>query len=114
VPGGSRRRTTRAELAWALDQYAPAGVDRTDPRLSPLLSRDLRGLPPAFIAVPGFDLLRDEALEYARRLRGAGVPTTVSLQPDLTHGYASMLGLGRRFREATAEAALALRGALAG
>jgi len=104
---------TRAELAWALDHYAPAGVDRADPRLSPLLGADLRGLPPAFIAVPGFDLLRDEALEYARRLREAGVPTTVNLQPDLTHGYASMLGLGQRFREATAEAADALRAALA-
>jgi acetyl esterase len=62
--------------------------------------------------VPGFDLRRDEALEYARRLREAGVPTTVNLQPDLTHGHASMPGLGQRFREATAEAADALRAAL--
>jgi acetyl esterase len=87
-------------------------VDRSDPRISPLLTADLTGLPPAYIATAGFDPLRDEGEAYAQRLREAGVPVALSRHPDLIHGYLSFLGVGRRFREAGAEAAGALRVAL--
>lgn len=100
---------TDEHMTWFLDHYAPAGVDRTDPRLSPLLAEDLSGLPPAYITTAGFDPLRDEGEAYAKRLREAGVATALSRQSDLIHGYANFLGLGCRFREATAEAAGALR-----
>jgi len=100
---------TDEHVTWFLNHYAPAGVDRTDPRLSPLLAEDLSGLPPAYIATAGFDPLRDEGEAYAKRLREAGVVTALSRQPDLIHGYVNFLGLGHRFREATAEAAGALR-----
>ncbi|WP_158887631.1 alpha/beta hydrolase [Amycolatopsis anabasis] len=100
---------TDEHMTWFLDHYAPEGVDRTDPRLSPLLAEDLSGLPPAYVATAGFDPLRDEGEAYAKRLREAGVPTALSRQPDLIHGYVNFLGVGRRFREATAEAAGALR-----
>lgn len=100
---------TDANMTWFLDHYAPDGVDRTDPRLSPLLADDVSGLPPAYVATAGFDPLRDEGEAYADRLRHSGVPTALSRQADLIHGYVNFLGMGRRFREATAEAAGALR-----
>ena len=100
---------TDADMTWFLDHYAPAGVDRTDPRLSPLLAEDLTGLPAAYVATAGFDPLRDEGEAYAAKLRAAGVPVTLSRQRDLIHGYINFLGAGRRFREATSEAAGALR-----
>lgn len=100
---------TNEQIGWFLDQYAPAGVDRTDPRISPLLAEDLSGLPPAYIGTAGFDPLRDEGEAYAKRLTEAGVSTALSRQPDLIHGYVNFLGIGHRFREATAEAAGALR-----
>ncbi|MER6399511.1 alpha/beta hydrolase [Kitasatospora sp. NPDC001603] len=103
---------TSAHMDWFADHYAPEGVDRSDPRLSPLLTPDLTGLPPAYIATAGFDPLRDEGEAYAERLREAGVVVALSRQPDLIHGYINYLGIGRRFREATAEAAGALRLAL--
>lgn len=96
-------------MTWFLDHYAPAGVNRADPRLSPLLATDLTGLPPAYIATAGFDPLRDEGEAYAQRLIDAGVPAALSRQADLIHGYINFLGVGRRFVEATAEAAGALR-----
>ncbi|MFC4002607.1 alpha/beta hydrolase [Prauserella oleivorans] len=96
-------------MTWFLDQYAPAGVDRADPRLSPLLADDLSGLPPAYIATAGFDPLRDEGEAYAAKLEAAGVPVALSRHEDLIHGYVNFLGIGTRFREATAEAAGALR-----
>ncbi|OZM73361.1 alpha/beta hydrolase [Amycolatopsis antarctica] len=100
---------TDGDMTWFLDHYAPEGVDRTDPKLSPLLAEDVSGVAPAYIATAGFDPLRDEGEAYAEKLRTAGVPVALSRQPDLIHGYASFLGVGTRFREATAEAAGALR-----
>jgi acetyl esterase len=105
---------TDTDMTWFLNHYAPAGVDRTDPRLSPLLAKDLSGLPPAYIATAGFDPLRDEGEAYGEKLRDAGVPVAVSRQADLIHGYVNFLGIGHRFREATAEAAGALRLGLSG
>ena len=100
---------TDADMTWFIDHYAPSGVDRTDTRLSPLLTEDFTGLPSAYVATAGFDPLRDEGEEYAAKLRAAGVPVTLSRQRDLIHGYANFLGIGKRFREATSEAAGALR-----
>ncbi|HEV7975783.1 alpha/beta hydrolase [Amycolatopsis sp.] len=100
---------TDVDMDWFEGHYAPKGTDVTDPRLSPLLAEDLSGLPPAYIATAGFDPLRDEGEAYAKRLQEAGVPTALSRQPDLVHGYVNFLGVGRRFREATMEAAGALR-----
>jgi acetyl esterase len=103
---------TSGDMDWFADHYAPASVDRTDPRISPLLAGDLAGLPPAYVSTAGFDPLRDEGEAYAEALTAAGVQTTLSRQPDLIHGYVNFLGVGHRFREATAEAADALKAAL--
>ena len=105
---------TDADMTWFLDHYAPSGVDRTDPRVSPLLAEDFTGLPPAYVATAGFDPLRDEGEAYAAKLREAGVPTALSRHSDLIHGYVNLLGIGHRFREAAAEAAGALKLGLSG
>lgn len=97
------------DMNWYIDNYAPDGVDRADPRLSPLLAKDFSGLPPAYIATSGFDPLRDEGERYAEKLREAGVAVAHSRQEDLIHSYVNLLGIGSRFREAAAEAAGALR-----
>jgi acetyl esterase len=111
---GSGFFLTDRDMTWFVDHYAPTGVDRTDPRLSPLLAKDFSGLPPTYIATAGFDPLRDEGEAYAEKLRAAGVPTALSRQSDLIHGFVNLIGIGHRFREATAEAAGALRVGLAG
>ncbi|CAL1545573.1 unnamed protein product [Lymnaea stagnalis] len=45
----------------------------TNPLFSPLMSSDLTGLPPTFIHACEFDVLRDDALLYSKRLQDAGV-----------------------------------------
>lgn len=67
-----------------------AGHDRADPRLSPLAAVDLSGLPPAVIVVLTVDPLRDEAVEYADRLRAAGVFVELIEFSDLIHGFAGL------------------------
>jgi acetyl esterase/lipase len=64
--------------------------DVEDP-ITPANSGDLRGLPPTFIAVNQFDPLRDEGIEYARRLAHAGVQTELHLYPGTFHGSASLV-----------------------
>ena len=100
-------------MDWYRDHYFANAEDREDPRASPILAEDLSGLPPAHIVSAGFDPLRDEAEDYAERLRAAGVPTTLRRESDLVHGFINAVGLGGRAREATPEIAAALRAGLA-
>lgn len=48
---------------------------------------DLSGLPPAWIYTSDVELFYDEDLEYARRLREAGVDVTVDVVSAVPHGF---------------------------
>jgi acetyl esterase len=104
---------TREEMDWYRDNYFASPEDRGDPRASPILAEDLAGLPPAHIVSCGFDPLRDEAEDYAARLKEAGVEVTLRREPDLVHGFINAVGLGGRSREAGEPIAAALRAGLA-
>ena len=115
----SRRRfadgffLTDEQMDWYTAHYLAGGADPSDPRISPLLAEDLAGLPPAYLAIAGFDPLRDEALAYAERLREAGVATECRLHRGLVHGFANAVGVGRISAAAMREVAQALRAGLA-
>lgn len=57
------------DLAWSYDHYVPAGIQRDDPEISPLRTRDLSNLPPAIVVTDEYDPLRDEGQAYAHRLQ---------------------------------------------
>lgn len=104
---------TESDLDWYKSHYLAHPGDALDARCSPLLSEDLAGVAPAYIATAGFDPLRDEGEAYAARLRGTGVPAAVRRHPDLIHGFFNTVAIGHVAREAVLEAAGALRLALA-
>ncbi|HWP66844.1 MAG TPA: alpha/beta hydrolase [Candidatus Limnocylindria bacterium] len=104
---------TRDAMVWFWDHYAPAKADRERPYAAPLRAADLHGLPPALVITAEFDPLRDEGEAYARRLEAAGVPTTLRRYDGQIHGFFTMGALIDRARDALAEAASALRAALA-
>ena len=99
--------TTR-QMDWYSDHYLRTPADAHDPWVSPLLADDLTGVAPAYVTVGGFDILRDETLEYAQRLRDAGVPTEVREHEGLIHGFVNAAGLSRSCRAAALEMADAL------
>src|SRR5690606_38766316 len=105
--GGPRAGLRAADLPGGrpVDPAERRGV----PMASPLLAGDLSGFPPTYLVTAGFDPLRDEGEEFAKRLEEAGVPVALRRQQDLIHAFANMWSLGGRFQEAMSEAAGALR-----
>jgi len=97
-------------LDWFYASYLPANADRSDPKISPLRARDLSGLPPAFVMLGGFDPLHDEGMQYADRLRAAGVPVTVADHSDMVHCFIYLQSVLPQAHEALAAAAKAIAG----
>lgn len=87
---GSGYMLTRAALLWFRSHYLTDLSQRNNPRASPILTNLLAGLPRAFILAAGYDPLRDEATDYARRLSEAGVPVCYSEYAGQIHGFAMM------------------------
>ena len=93
--------------------YLPDGVPADDARGAILRADDLSGMPPVYLSTAGFDPLRDEGEELAARLRADGVPVVWRRFAGLVHGYASFTAVSAAARDATLDAASALRAALA-
>ena len=81
---------TREKALWYFDQYLPAGLDRRDPRVSPLYQQDLHGLPPTLVITADCDPLRDEAVAYANKLKQHGVQVDHWPYPGMIHGFFQM------------------------
>ena len=103
---------TADSIAFFHDIYLPRAELRADPRLN-LLDVDLPpGLAPAHVVTAGFDPLRDEGEDYARRLAEAGVDVELKRYADQIHGFLNIVGVGRTSRAAVLEIAGRLRAAL--
>lgn len=72
------------EVAAALEPFL------SNPDISPLMSDDLAGSPPAFVLTCQFDVLRDEGYLYAEHLKSHGVPVRYSHYPT---GFHAMINL---------------------
>lgn len=57
------------------------------PYASPAMAQDVSGLAPAYIVACELDLLRDEAIEYAQKLYGSGVPTELHVFSGAFHSF---------------------------
>ena len=77
-----------------------AAVHAADCPPSPLRAHDLRGMPPALIAVAGHDPLYEEGLAYAARLKAAGVPVEVHRFGDMFHTFFGMFEVSASARRA--------------
>jgi acetyl esterase len=104
---------TERQMDWYRDHYLPDPGAALDPRASPLLAEHLAGVPPAHVAVAGFDVLRDEGVEYAGRLLAADVDVSLGRHTGLIHGFANAAAVGRSSRAAMLTAAAALQAGLA-
>jgi len=83
---------TQADMEWFRGLYLNDLSEITDPRVSPLRTSDLSGLPPALIFTAGLDPLRDEGRAYAEKLATAGVKVVHREFESLIHGFVGMRG----------------------
>ena len=72
------------------DMVAP-GIDPADPRISPLFA-GFEGAPPVYLQVSETEILRDDALRMADRLKEQGVDVQVDTWPDTPHVWHLFLG----------------------
>ncbi|HVY08248.1 MAG TPA: alpha/beta hydrolase [Burkholderiales bacterium] len=100
---------SRNSITWFYKQYLRGGKDVNDFRFAPLQHDDLSGLPPALVIVAGYDPLRDEGIEYARKLIEAGNRVRLTNYEGMVHGFFLMGGALDASRKAVAESAAALR-----
>ncbi len=97
-----------------LEHYLPDPAMATDPRCSPLLADDHRGLPPAWIMSAEYDRLRGDGEAYALALRAAGVPAQHVRLPGHLHASFALTRLLESSRAYEAKAVAALADALGG
>lgn len=76
----------KAYLGELADAYVPAGMDRRDPRLSPLFAT-LHGLPPTLIQVGGDETLQSDSTRFATAAGAANAPVTLEVWPHMIHAW---------------------------
>jgi acetyl esterase/lipase len=76
----------RQYLIELADAYVPTGMDRKDPRVSPLYA-DLNGFPPVLIQVGSAETLLDDATRFAAVAGAADVRVTLEIWPQMIHAW---------------------------
>lgn len=93
-------------------QYLREDADRDDWRFAPLNAPDVAGVAPAWFGLAECDPLIDEGLQYADKLRSAGVSVDLEIYRGVTHEFIKMGRALPEARQAHADAARALKAAL--
>ena len=102
---------SQTQFRWILETYLDDPAQQEDWRVAPLLA-DLKGLPPAHLIVGSLDPLLDDSNKLAAGLKAAGVPADLTIYQGINHGFIRYGRLIRTARNAIADCAAALKGAL--
>lgn len=96
-------------ISWFFGNYVRSREEREDWRFAPLLAPDVEGVAPAWIGLAECDPLVDEGVDYADKLRMAGVSVDLEIYRGVTHEFIKMGRALPEARQAHADAARALR-----
>jgi acetyl esterase len=92
VERGEGYGLTADAMRWFFDHYLADPASAHDPDVAPLRSASVAGFPPIFLITAEFDPLRDEGIEFARKLADADVEVTHVHYDDVNHGFLSWAG----------------------
>lgn len=76
------------------------GLTLADPIVTPMMG-DMNGLPPALIYTATYDILRDEAEAYAKRLKELGNTVILHRIKDQGHGFINISPINKGAKRAT-------------
>lgn len=96
-------------MTWFRKHYVSDEDEMLNPYVSPILYKDLSGLPPAAILTAQYDPLRDVGKAYAEKLEDNGVPVFYKNYQDLIHGFGNFISFVPEALEALNEGAASLR-----
>ena len=105
---------TAEVMDWFTKTYLNNDAEKKDLRASPLKASDLEEVARAIVITSGFDVLRDQGIAYAERLKEAGVKVTYRCYDRLAHGFTAMTGALPAAKRACEEIARDLHSALRG
>ncbi|HEY7688196.1 MAG TPA: alpha/beta hydrolase [Dongiaceae bacterium] len=77
----------RDNMIYYLNAYLQGRLDISDPRAMPMRVKSTAGLPPAYVLAADHDVLLDEAVDYAAKLKAGGVATDLRVVPGAMHGF---------------------------
>ena len=83
---------TAAGLDWFWDHYLGSPAEAENALAAPAKAGSLAGLPPALVLTTEYEVSRDEAEAYAKRLADSGVETECIRFDGLVHGVYWMSG----------------------
>ncbi len=104
----------RELIEFFFSQYLRGPDDRDDWRFAPQNAPDVDAVAPAWFGLAECDPLVDEGLQYADKLRAAGVAVDLELYRGVTHEFIKMGRVLPEARQAHQDAARCLRAALGG
>lgn len=82
---------TAGAMHWFRAHYLRTMDDSTDWHASPVLAPNVAGIAPAIVIAAECDVLHDEGLAYAERLKAAGVPVEYSRYAGMIHAFFGMM-----------------------
>ncbi|SMP51901.1 acetyl esterase [Neorhodopirellula lusitana] len=88
----------RSTMQWFWENYAGTPMDAitADPTTATpldLMNCNIASFPPTHVITAQYDVLRDEGICFANRLREAGVPTTHQNYDGVIHGFIHFAGV---------------------
>lgn len=103
----------QATLDHDLLHYLPPGTEPSNPLVSPLLARNVSGMPRTLIHTAEFDPSRDEGRNYFERLTQAGNEVSYTCHPGMIHLFYGLGAVIPYARAAFAQIGAEIRAALA-
>lgn len=85
------------------DAYCDDAKLRKSPTLSPLDSADIKQFPPTLLVYSSHDILRDQSVEFAKKLKASNVMIRAKCIAGAPHIFITMPNLDQCYNEALAE-----------
>jgi acetyl esterase len=83
---------TRDVLRWTTSLYTKTDTDPMHPEVSPIYGEITTNLAAACFVIAECDLLRDQAIAYAHKLRNTGVRVQCHYYRGVPHAFMAMAG----------------------
>jgi acetyl esterase len=107
---GANFNLGREEMRQYLASYVAEKSDYSTPLVSPLRA-DLRSLPQTYMVIAECDVLHDENVEMAKRLKHSGVDVRSKVYPGTTHSFLEAVSMAEISRAALSDVSDWLRDA---